>query len=30
LNKLINEIKAMLISLINKVRLVNEADKPKT
>ncbi len=28
LNKLINEIKAMLISLINKVRLVKEADKP--
>jgi four helix bundle protein len=30
LNKLINEIKAMLISLINKVRLVSEVDRPKT
>ncbi len=30
LNKLINEIKGMLISLIGKVRIVNEADKPTT
>ena len=30
LNKLINDIKAMLITLIKKVRLANNADKPTT
>ena len=30
LNKMINEIKAMLISFIGKVRIANEVDKSKT